>query len=107
MTTAPPDDLLAPEAVRDPQAFFWRLREHDPVFWSRRHKVFILTAHADVERVFQDRTMSTARGIGGFRARLQARHAVICDLLGVDVGEHQWSPTIVDRSLLALPVRLD
>jgi len=75
MATLPPDDLLAPDAVRDPQTFFRRLREHDPVFWSARHKVFILTAHADVERVLQDRSVSTARGIGGFRARLDKRHA--------------------------------
>lgn len=71
----PPDDLLAPEAVRDPHTFFRRLREHDPVFWSARHKVFILTAHADVERMFQDRTVSTARGIGAFRTRLNQHHA--------------------------------
>ena len=73
MPTLPPDDLLAPAAIRDPQGFFRRLREHDPVFWSPRHKVFILSAHADVERVLQDRRMSTARGIGGFRARLSKR----------------------------------
>ncbi len=75
MSAVPPDDLLAPDSVRDPQTFFRRLREHDPVFWSARHKVFILTGHADVECVLQDRSVSTARGIGGFRARLNERHA--------------------------------
>lgn len=71
----PPDDLLSPEAVRDPQGFFRRLREHDPVFWSNRHKVWILTGYHDVERVFQDRSMSTAQGIGSFRKRMMAEHA--------------------------------
>jgi cytochrome P450 len=75
MPTPPPDDLLAPAAIRDPQTFFRRLREHDPVFWSSRHNVYVLTAHADVERVLQDRAMSTARGIGSFRNRLNERHA--------------------------------
>jgi cytochrome P450 len=74
MSMLPPDDLLSPAAIRDPQGFFRRLREHDPVFWSPRHKVFILTGHADVERAFQDRSMSTARGIGRFRERLNERH---------------------------------
>jgi cytochrome P450 len=62
LTMLPPDDLLSPEAVRDPQGFFRRLREHDPVFWSNRHKVWILTGYHEVERVFQDRSMSTALG---------------------------------------------
>jgi len=71
----PPDDLLAPEAIRDPHTTLRRMREHDPVFWSARHKVYILTAHADVQRVFQDRSMSTAQGIGAFRRRVSATHA--------------------------------
>ena len=71
----PPDDLLSADAVRDPQGFFRRLREHDPVFWSQRHKVWILTGYHDVERVFQDRSMSTAQGIGRFRKRMLADHA--------------------------------
>lgn len=71
----PPDDLLAAPAVRDPHTVLRRMREHDPVFWSARHKVYILTAYADVLRVFQDRTMSTAQGIGAFRRRLGAQHA--------------------------------
>ena len=70
----PPDNLLSSSAIRDPQGFFRRLREHDPVFWSPRHKVWILTGYRDVERVFQDRTMSTARGIGAFRQRMAAAH---------------------------------
>lgn len=71
----PPDDLLSPEAVRDPQGFFRNLRSHDPVFWSDRHKVWILTGYHDVERILQDRSMSTAQGIGRFRQRMMAEHA--------------------------------
>ena len=71
----PPDNLLSPEAVTDPHGFLRRLREHDPVFWSPRHKVWILTAHADVGRLLLDRSLSTAQGIGSFRQRLGAQHA--------------------------------
>ncbi len=70
----PSDDLLSADAVRDPQGFFKRLREHDPVYWSARHKVWIVTGYHDVERVFQDRSMSTAQGIGTFRKRMTADH---------------------------------
>jgi len=75
MSMLPPDDLLAPDAIRDPQSFFRRLREHDPVFFSPRHKVYILTAHADVEAALQDRCLSTAQGMGSFRRRINTAHA--------------------------------
>ncbi len=73
----PPDDLLSADAVRDPQAFFRRLREHDPVFWSPRHKVWILTGYDDVDRAFKDRSLSTAQGIGTFRKRMLAEHGAL------------------------------
>jgi len=73
MSTTPPDDLLSPEAVRDPQGFFRVLREHDPVHWSLRHKVWIVTSHDLVLQVFKDPSVSTAQGIGAFRSRLMAQ----------------------------------
>src|SRR5678815_3156211 len=42
------DDLFAAEAIRDPYAFFGRLRETDPVHWNARHQLWIITRHADV-----------------------------------------------------------
>jgi cytochrome P450 len=74
MPDKPPNDLLAPDAIRDPQGFFRRLREYDPVFWSERHKTWILTSYHDVERVFQDRSVSSARMISTFRKRMMAEH---------------------------------
>ncbi|MSR13277.1 MAG: cytochrome P450 [Gammaproteobacteria bacterium] len=70
----PADDLLAPDAIRDPHSFFLRLREHDPVFWSPRHKVFILTSHREVDRAFRDKTLSSARAMASFRQKLSIRH---------------------------------
>ncbi len=70
----PDDNLLSPAAIADPLSFFRRLRDYDPVVWSERHNVWIVTAHADVQRLFQDQTLSSARMISGFRQRVQAQH---------------------------------
>ena len=61
MTTLPPENLLSPDAIRDPRGFFRRLREHDPVFWSERHKVWILISYQDVHRVFRNRSLLRCR----------------------------------------------
>ncbi len=67
--SAPPDDLLAPESVADPHAFFHRLRAHAPVHWSARHRAWIVTSHAEVRAALRATSLSTAR-IGAFAARL-------------------------------------
>lgn len=71
----PPDDVLAPSAIADPHGFFRRLREHDPVFYSQRHQVFILTGHEVVDRAFKDKQLSSARAMASFRHKLAERHA--------------------------------
>ena len=48
------DDLFAAEAIRDPYAFFGRLRETDPVHWNARHQLWIITRHADVIAIVRD-----------------------------------------------------
>ena len=48
------DDLFADEAIRDPYAFFARLRETDPVHWNARHQLWIITRHADVISIVRD-----------------------------------------------------
>lgn len=45
------DDLLSPDAVNDPEAYFGRLREEDPVHWNARQKLWILTSYDDVVSV--------------------------------------------------------
>lgn len=67
--SAPPDDLLAPDAVADPHAFFHRLREHAPVHWSARHRAWLVTSHAEVRGALRDPSLSTAR-MEAFAARL-------------------------------------
>jgi cytochrome P450 len=54
-----PDDLLAPEAVRDPYSLLGALRSSSPVHWSRRHHAWILTRHDDVLTALSDERLST------------------------------------------------
>jgi len=67
--SAPPDDLLAPDAVADPHALFHRLRAHAPVHWSARHRAWLVTSHAEVRAALRDASLSTAR-MDAFAARL-------------------------------------
>jgi len=62
-------DFLDPVAIDDPHAYFRTIRERDPVQWSRRHRAWIVTGHAELEQAFRDPALSTAR-MGSFRARL-------------------------------------
>lgn len=48
------DDLLAPEVVQDPYAYFARLREVDPVHWNERWGGWLVTRYDDVVRAFRD-----------------------------------------------------
>lgn len=67
-------DLLSPEAVRDPATAFRRMRDKSPVVWNSRHKVFVLTGHAEVFEAFRDKSLSSAKAMAGFRRKLTARH---------------------------------
>lgn len=57
--TSLPDDVVAPEAVADPHHFFRRLREVSPLFWSERHRAWIVTRYAEVMAGLADDRLST------------------------------------------------
>lgn len=61
MTVPLPDDLLTPEAVRDPDAAAAVLREHDPVHWSPTHRAWLLTRFDDVVAAFRNPALSSDR----------------------------------------------
>ncbi|HZP79809.1 MAG TPA: cytochrome P450 [Pseudolabrys sp.] len=42
------DDMLSPEALVEPECYFAGLREHDPIHWSEKRKMWILTRYEDV-----------------------------------------------------------
>jgi cytochrome P450 len=46
--TSRPNDFMSPEAVADPEAYFGRLREEDPIHWNEQRKMWILTRYDDV-----------------------------------------------------------
>ena len=56
-----PDDLLAPEAVRDPDGAAAVLRAHDPVHWSPTHRAWLVTRFDDVVAAFRNPALSSDR----------------------------------------------
>ncbi len=62
-------DLLAPEAIEDPHAYFRRIRSDGPVQWSDRHRAWIVMGHPELESAFRDPDLTTER-MGAFSARL-------------------------------------
>ncbi|GAA4906091.1 cytochrome P450 [Actinomycetospora succinea] len=61
MTLELPDDLLTPEAVRDPDAAAAVLRAHDPVHWSPAHRAWLVTRFDDVVAAFRNPALSSDR----------------------------------------------
>lgn len=84
-TTAVPDvDLLSPEATEDPYTPLGRIREADPVFWSDRHRAWILTRFDDIEEALVDPRLSSDRvrpALARAQAQDSASHA--SEILGI------------------------
>lgn len=55
------DNLLCDEAVREPYAYFARLRGFDPVYWNERHRAWVLTRYADVARELRTQSLTAER----------------------------------------------
>ena len=62
-------DLISPEAINDPHAYFRRLRADGPVQWSERHRAWIVLGHPELEEAFHDPNLTTER-MESFSARL-------------------------------------
>lgn len=71
MTSDLPDDLLTPEAVRDPDGAAAVLRAHDPVHWSPTHRAWLVTRFDDVVAAFRNPALSSDR----VRPLMQQRNA--------------------------------
>lgn len=56
-----PVELYSPEFFADPYAYYGRLREEDPVHWHPEHRTWILTRHADVNRVARQPELYSSR----------------------------------------------
>jgi cytochrome P450 len=57
--------------VREPERFFARLREAQPVCWSETHRAWVVTRHGDIVAALRSPRF-TAERIGPFRARVAA-----------------------------------
>ena len=68
------DDLLSDEAIANPHRFLKALRDIDPVYFSKRHSVYILTGHKEVHAAFRDKSLSSARAMQSFRVKLGNRY---------------------------------
>ena len=61
MTERVTDDLLSPEAVRDPYAYFGRLREEVPVHYNERYRSWVITRYEHIVEAFKDPRFSSDR----------------------------------------------
>lgn len=55
------DELLSPEAVADPYAWFGRLRDREPVAWNARYRSWVLTSYDDNALALRDVRFSSDR----------------------------------------------
>ena len=53
-TTLLKDDLMAPEVIADPHAYYRTLRESEPIHWNERWKGWVLTGYKEVVDVLRD-----------------------------------------------------
>ena len=58
------DDLLSSEAIRDPEGYFGRLREDDPIHWNRGQKFWIITKHEDIVSICRQPNLFSSDKLG-------------------------------------------
>jgi cytochrome P450 len=63
------ENLVCDEAVRDPYAFFGRLRDTAPICWNTRHRAWVLTTHELVTAALRNGRL-TADRMEPFRASI-------------------------------------
>jgi cytochrome P450 len=59
-----PHDLLAPEALVDPELYFGPLRESDPIHWNEQRKMWIITKYEDVVWVCRQPNLFSSDKLG-------------------------------------------
>lgn len=53
-TTSLSDDLMAPDVIADPHAYYKKLRTNDPIHWNERWGGWVLTDYNNVVEVLRD-----------------------------------------------------
>lgn len=119
-----PHDFMSPEAVADPESYFGKLREEDPIHWNPDRKMWILTRYDDVVWVCRQPQLFSSDKLGfnvkelpeQDRASYQERYAAIYQtypswLSATDNPLHDhlrlivnqvWTPSQVERRRLRI-----
>ena len=109
------DDLMAPEVIIDPHAYYRELREKDPVHWNERWGGWVLTRYDDVVKVLRDSKRFSSDRMAFLARELseedQQRYSLLFDVLSRwmvfrDPPDHtrlrlllnkRFTPTAVDQ----------
>ncbi len=54
-------NVMAPEALSDPQAYLAELREYEPVFWDARYRSWVVTSYRHATAALRDERFSSDR----------------------------------------------
>ncbi len=79
----PTVDLADPTSQRDPYPAYAWLREHEPVHWSARLKMWVVTRYDDVHHILQDTARWSADRFRRIPAALASRRPEIEDVARV------------------------
>jgi cytochrome P450 len=66
------DDLLAPEVIADPYAYYGRIRAQEPVYFNRRWGGWLITRYDDVLQAFRDHQRFSSDRMATLSAELPA-----------------------------------
>ncbi len=100
-----------PDRRRDPYPSLREQRERAPVYFSRPLRMWVLTRHADVQRVLRDPSFSVARrtGLQPFEWMMRGRHPDFVEmartnLLMLDPPDHTRIRGLVSKAFTARAV---
>lgn len=70
---ADPLNIVGPEAISDPHAFFGRLRDANPIFWDETYRSWLITSHQHISTLVRDPRLSSDRITPFIRSKLSGR----------------------------------
>ncbi|MGQ0622162.1 MAG: cytochrome P450 [Panacagrimonas sp.] len=57
----PAFNIVGPEAIRDPQTFFGRLRQTEPIYWDETYRSWLITNHRHISALVREPRLSSDR----------------------------------------------
>ena len=101
------DNLLAPEIVADPYAYYGALRERDPVHYNSLLGAWVVTGYEDVRACFRDPRLSSDRITPYYKSKLSGpdadKHRTNYEMMSrwmvfVDAPDHTRLRKLIDRA---------